>query len=282
MSEHFEGSLDTNQFEKIYVQSWHPDSKPKAGVLVVHGVCEHSGRYEPLAKYLNSSGFSVFGLDLVGHGKSGGTRAYVSSFDVYKKLYLDYIKLIQEQNPGMPLFLFGHSMGGQIAIEILFTAQSIFQAAVISAPNILVPDYVSPLTLQIGTLLSRILPKSRILAVDTAGISSIEEEVRIYKDDPLVFTGKITARLASEMNRSIENITDKGSGLSIPIQLIHGQDDPIVSPKASQYLFDMISSKEKNLVLFPDAFHETLRENMREDVMKSIQNWFDRFLPAAT
>jgi alpha-beta hydrolase superfamily lysophospholipase len=279
MSKHLEGFLETTHDEKIYIQSWHPDTKTDAGVVVVHGLCEHSGRYEPLAHYLNSSGFSVFGLDLIGHGKSGGTRAHVSSFGDYTELYLDYINQIKEQYSGLPLFLFGHSMGGQLALELLFEAQVVFQAAVISAPNILVPDYVSPLTIQLGALLSRLSPQLRILALDSNGVSSIPEEVERYNNDPLVFNGKISARLASEINRSMKNIAQLGANIKLPVQIIHGEQDPLVSPKASQYLFDLISSKEKDLIFFPDAYHEILRENIRQDVMESIQNWFQRFLP---
>lgn len=279
MNEHFEGFLETELVEKIYIQSWHPVSKSNAGVLVVHGLCEHSGRYEPLAHYLNSAGFSVFGLDLIGHGKSGGTRAHVPSFNDYTDLYLEYIDWIQKQYPGLPLFIFGHSMGGQLALEILIKAQEQFMAAVISAPNILVPDYVSPTTIQIGALISRFTPKFRILALDSNGISSIPEEVEIYKNDPLVFNGKITARLASEMNRSMDNIADKGSLIQLPVRIIHGKQDPIVSPKSSHFLLDLISSEEKDLVLFPESYHETLRENNRQAVMESIQSWFQHFLP---
>ena len=279
MSEHFEGHLETSLDQQIYIQSWYPVQDPLAGVLIVHGLCEHSGRYEPLAKYLNSSRFAVFGLDLVGHGKSSGKRAHVSSFDVYTNLYLDYLKQIQEQFLELPLFLFGHSMGGQLALEILVQAQDEFQAAVISAPNILVPDYVSPLTIKLGALISRFIPQLRILALDSNGISSIPEEVEIYQSDPLIFNGKITARLASEINRSMENIAEKGPSIKLPIQVIHGEQDPIVSPKASEYLIELISSIEKEQVLFPESYHETLHEDVRQDVMESIKNWFQRFLP---
>jgi len=188
---YFKGVRDTN----IYYQYWLPEGEPKAILIVVHGLAEHSGRYMNVVNHMVPSGYAVYGIDHIGHGKSDGKRVYVERFQDYTKTLKKYFNMIWEWQSKKPIFLIGHSMGGLISAAYLLEHQDELSGAVLSGPSIKVPDNISQAIIFIGKMLSMIIPKAGLIQLDAEGVSRDPEVIDAYVNDPLVCTGKVTARL---------------------------------------------------------------------------------------
>jgi acylglycerol lipase len=265
----------SEQDQSIYYQYWLPESPPRAILLVIHGVNEHSGRYQHLAKFFTERGYAAYGLDLIGHGKSSGTRSFAKDLPAFIDPILNYLNMIKEWQPGLPVYLVGHSMGGLIGANILIDHQDIVQGAVLSGPLTLIPEYVSEFTIKTGKFLSSIMPKMRLLALDSEGLSRDKAVVQAYRDDPLVYNGKMTARISNVMNDGIARITADGSKIRLPILLLHGSDDSLCDPECSIYLHNLISSDQNQLIIYDGFFHEVYNEPEQETVFNDVLNWLD-------
>jgi len=261
--------------QSIFYQFWLPENPPHAVLLIVHGVNEHSGRYEHLAAYFTEKGYAVYGLDLVGHGKSSGTRSFAKDFSSFINPILTYLKMIKDWQPGLPVYLVGHSMGGLIGANFLIDHQDQVRGAVLSGSLTLIPDYVSDFTIKIGKLLSSVLPKMRLLALDSDGISRDKAVVQAYKDDPLVYSGKMTARISNVMNDGIARIAADGSKINLPVLLLHGSEDSLCDPDCSIYLHNLISSNNNQLIIYDGFFHEVYNEPEQRTVFNDVLNWLE-------
>ncbi len=265
----------SEQDQSIFYRYWLPESPPRAILLVVHGLNEHCGRYQHLAAYFTERGYGVYGLDLVGHGKSSGTRSFARDLPALIDPILTYLDMIKEWQPGLPVYLVGHSMGGLIGANFLIDHQDKVQGAVLSGSLTLLPEYVSDFTIKIGKFLSSVLPKMRLLALDSEGISQDKAVVQAYKDDPLVFNGKMTARISNVMNDGIARIAAEGSIISLPVLLLHGSADSLCDPECSKYLHKLISSQQNQLIIYDGFFHEVYNEPEQETVFNDVLNWLN-------
>ena len=273
---HQEGNFPNDKGQSIYYQFWLPEGKVKASALIIHGLNEHSGRYQHLAAYLTDKGYAVYGLDFLGHGKSAGLRSYVDSYNDFIDPLETYLEMIQNWHPGLPVFLLGHSMGGVIGAAFLIDHQDQLSGAVLSGSLAKVPDYVSDFTLQVGKILAAVLPKIRIIQIDAEAVSRDPAVVQAYKDDPLVFTGKTTARISNEINNAIALVEKNGSKIKLPLLLLHGGADRLCDPSWSQYLHDLVSSQDKKLIIYDGLYHEVYNEPEADAVFADLLNWLEK------
>ncbi len=263
------------QGQSIFYQYWLPQNKPRAILLINHGLNEHCGRYHEMALYFTEKGFGVFGFDNIGHGKSNGTRSYVKDYPSFINPILTYLGMINEWHPDLPVYLVGHSMGGLIGASFLIDHQDKVSGAILSGSLVMVPEYVSKLTVKIGTIISRIFPKLRLLGIEKVWLSQDPEVVTNYINDPLVYNGKSTARISSVLNNGISYVADRGSSITVPVLLLHGGDDRICDPSWSTYLHNLISSQENQLIIYDGLYHEIYNEPERERVYKDVLNWLE-------
>jgi len=275
---HIEGTFKGVRNANIYYQAWLPDGAVKAVLLVVHGLAEHSGRYLNIVNHFVPKGFAVYGIDHFGHGKSDGQRVFVERFEDYTEPLKTYYDMVVGWQPGKPIFLLGHSMGGLIASYYLLDHQKEFTGAVISAPAIKVSKTISPMTITMGKLLSGIMPKSGLMALDATAVSKDPEVVKAYVTDPLVYTGKVTARLAAEMLRAMQRVTAEVGTISLPFIAVQGTEDRLVEPDGTQMLYNESSSKDKTLKMYTGLFHEVFNEPERETVLADVEQWLNAHL----
>jgi alpha-beta hydrolase superfamily lysophospholipase len=276
--QHSQGSFTNHQGVVIFTQKWLPDQPPKAGILLVHGLCEHSGRYQHVASDLVARGYAVFAVDHPGHGQSGGTRAYVKRFSDFLETLSHYNQSIRETYPKLSFFLYGHSMGGLISLHFLAQHQRAFRGAVLSAAPVSVPSHVSGFVIFLGRILSRLLPKVRLAPLDSSGISRDPEVVKAYDTDPLVFRGKATARLAGEMMTAIKGAGEAAGRITLPALVLQGMADPIVEPGDGALLFQLLVSTDKSLREYPGLFHEVHNEPEQQQVLHDVGTWLDAHL----
>ena len=195
---HIEGNFGINEV-RLYYQVWRPEKNPKAVVQVVHGLAEHSGRYLNIVNALIPRGYAIYAADHRGHGKSEGLRAYVKKFEYYVKDQKTFFELIKENEPNLPIFLLGHSMGAIIAQMYAVMYPEDLKGLVLSGAGTRLGGTGSSSFLRgVTKLLSKIIPKHKIDPKLSKEISRDLNVVTAYEGDPLV-SSKITFKLATEL-----------------------------------------------------------------------------------
>jgi alpha-beta hydrolase superfamily lysophospholipase len=275
---HQDGFFSNQENQSIYYQTWLPDESARAVLLIAHGLNEHCGRYQHLAEYFVKEGYAIFGFDYPGHGKSEGTRSYVKDFSEFTETLLIYIEKIKEWQPNLPIFIVGHSMGGLVGAHLLIDHPDQVAGAILSGSLILVPDNISPLTITIGKIISTILPKLGLAAIDSSGLSRDPNIVQAYIADPLVFTGKVTTNLSIKMNQAMDRVVTDGGKINLPLLLLHGKADYIVDPVSTQFLYDLVSSENKKIIYYEGFYHEIYNEPEHEQVFEDVSSWLNKQL----
>ena len=273
-----DGFFSNQENQSIYYQTWLPDESARAVLLIAHGLNEHCGRYQHLAEYFVKEGYAIFGFDYPGHGKSEGTRSYVKDFSEFTETLLIYIEKIKEWQPNLPIFIVGHSMGGLVGAHLLIDHPDQVAGAILSGSLILVPDNISPLTITIGKIISTILPKLGLAAIDSSGLSRDPNIVQAYIADPLVFTGKVTTNLSIKMNQAMDRVVTDGSKINLPLLLLHGKADYLVDPVSTQFLYDLVSSENKKIIYYEGFYHEIYNEPEHEQVFEDVSSWLNKQL----
>lgn len=262
----------------LYRRTWLPQDPPRAAIILVHGLGEHSGRYENLARHCTDLGFAVHAIDHYGHGKSDGHPGYVERFSVYLDGVRALHEYVRQLHGETPVFLLGHSMGGLISAAYLLEQQHAFRACVLSGPALKSDAEPPALVMVIVRLLAALLPTVPLLGLDPAGVSRDPEVVRDYVADALVHHGKLTARLIAEMSKAMRNTLAQSGAIRLPLLIMHGDQDVLTSPAGSQALLDAVSSEDKTLKLYPGLYHEIFNEPEKDDVLTDMTNWLEAHL----
>jgi alpha-beta hydrolase superfamily lysophospholipase len=222
--------------------------------------------------------YVVYGLDQIGHGKSGGQREYVEHFDDYSDTFTSYLTMVKQWQPGKPIFLLSHSIGGLIAAYYLLDHQAEFQGAVFSAPVVKVASHVTQMTVFMARTLSLLAPTAGVLPVDPSTISRDPEVVKAYIEDPLVFHGKTTARLSAEMLRALTRVSAETGKITLPFLAMQGGADRLVDPDGAQILYEKAGSKDKTLKIYEGLYHEIYNEPEHERVLADVEGWLGAHL----
>ncbi|MBU0970988.1 MAG: lysophospholipase [Proteobacteria bacterium] len=272
---HQKGYLKSNRATNVFYQYWLPENEPKAVLFVVHGLAEHSGRYMNLVNHFVPAGYAVYGIDHIGHGKSDGKRVYVERFRDFTKTLKIYFDCVRNWQPQTPIYLVGHSMGGLIGATYLLEHQKDFSGAILSGPGVKLPDHLSQITIWAGKILSVLMPTAGVAPLNYEGISRDPEVVAAYANDPLVYTGKITARLAAEMMKAIVRLADHAAKIRLPLLIAQGGCDTIVDPDGAQRLYDQVGSTDKAIKIYDPLYHEIFNEPEHETVLTDVQLWIE-------
>ena len=249
--------------------------KAKGVVIITHGVAEHSGRYEHVAQSLVEGGYTVVAFDLRGHGKSSGKRNYINSFQDHLNDLGTVIIRAKASFPNLPIFLFGHSMGGGIVTLFTIERHPDVKGILLSGPTVKVSDDISPFLQKVSGLLSALLPKLPVITLESADICKDPKVVEAYDNDPLNYRGGILARTGAEILKATKTITARVSEISIPMLIMHGTSDKLADVSGSKMLYEQASSKDKTLKLYEGLYHEILNEPEQDQVKADILAWLD-------
>ncbi|MDO9554182.1 alpha/beta hydrolase [Rhodonellum sp.] len=276
---HLETEYTTHDGIKLYLQAWLPEV-PKAAVLIVHGLGEHSGRYMHFAEKLASRHISVFTFDGRGHGKSSlpSPTAYFENYEDYLKDIDALFGKVKGFAGSIPSFIFGHSMGGGLVTSYVVNYQPDARGIVLSAAALMPAENVSKILIAASAWISKLAPKLKVLKLDSKMVSRDQEEVRKYDEDPLVYHQAVAARTAYEILRMMGQVEEKMPSFTLPILILHGTDDKLINPKGSDLLYGKISSRDKNLIKYPGLYHELLNEFEKEQIMDEILIWIEKRL----
>lgn len=273
---HFKGLNDT----EIFYQEWAPTSGTvKAGVIIVHGIGEHSGRYAALAKDLVSTGFAVGALDHKGHGQSEGKRVQTNRFDDFADDLDKYESLFRKRYPKpLPIFLLGHSLGGLICLRDLALHKPDVAGVVLSGAAAAKPENISNLTITIGNLLAKVAPDVGVASLELDKISHDPKVVEAYNNDPLVTNAKVRARMGSETLKAMDAAEASLPSINYPILIMHGGDDQITPSHGSEMIAEKIGSDDVTLKIYDGLWHEIYNEPERDEVIADVVAWLNKHL----
>ena len=267
------GYLEGVRRLRLHYRTWELDD-PTAGLLVVHGLFEHSRRYEQFAETMAGYGLSTFVLDLRGHGASEGRRGHVRSFDVLLQDVDRFRREVQGLVPvDLPLFLVGHSLGGLISLRYLEEYDVPFQGAILTAPWLGTAVDVPRWQVLAANILTKLLPAFPFpFKLDPALLTHDEERAADYRDDPLIHS-TITPRLFSETATAIERALRRGDRVAIPILFLLAGDDRVVDTGRSLAFARSLPADDITIEVLEGQYHEVLQERDRSATMAAMRDW---------
>lgn len=273
--QHSEYYWTTADSIRLYGQEWKPEGKQKAAIAMVHGLGEHSGRYEHVAEAFTTAGYSLTAFDLRGHGKSEGVRGHSPSYEALMEDITHNIELAREHFPGLPIFLYGHSLGGNLSLYYCLTQKPQLKGAIVTSPGLATAAPVPPVKLALGKLMYNLMPA---LQMDNgllrSGLSRDPEVEKKYSADALVHP-KISARLALDIINNGKFIVDHASEFPIPLLLMQGSGDYIVNPPMTKNFANAAPPSKITYKEWDGLFHELHNEPEKAQVLKTMIDWLD-------
>ncbi|MFC1574599.1 alpha/beta hydrolase [Gemmatimonadota bacterium] len=246
--------------------------EPLGSLLILHGLGEHSGRYDPIARFLAGRGFSVFSFDLRGHGVSHGPRGDIDAFPRYlEDLLAMEAEMERQLRGGGPRFLMGHSMGGLLALQRVQTLREPYMGVVLSAPWLAtaVPEWVR----RLGTALAWTVPWLPLPnGLSPERLTRDPEMIRARKEDPLNHT-RITGRLYRGVHGAQKQVLGLGAPEDLPLLFLIPSADPVVRSSATESFAGGIVGTGIRVEILEGRRHEPLNDLGREDVFSILASW---------
>lgn len=259
----------------IHTHSWRPQA-PRAVVVINHGVNSHGGQYVWAGERLSEAGYAVHAIDMRGRGKSEGPRFYVDDIADYTGDLDILIEKAKARDPGLPLFLLGHSAGGVVSSTYALDRQSKLAGLICESFAFKVPPPDFVLALVKG--LSRIAPRLPVLTLKNKDFTRDPKALEALNNDPLIKGEVQPAKTVAALVRANERLKREFPRITLPVFIMHGTADKATMPAGSQFFYDTAGSKEKTLKLYEGHFHDLLNDFGKEQVMADIIQWIDKRL----
>ncbi|HEX7890950.1 MAG TPA: alpha/beta hydrolase [Ramlibacter sp.] len=261
--------------DNLAVQDWHlpEEVTPRATVLVVHGLGEHGHRYDAFARQLNGWGFAVRSYDQYGHGDSGGLRGGLPQSARLIDDLADLVEATRNRTPGIPLVLFGHSMGGVVAASFVARGMRPIDALVLSSPAL--ATRLTPLQKLLMNVVPRVAPNLAVgNGLDPEFLSHDPQVVAAYRRDPRVHD-RVTGRLARFIQDEGERVRAVAPQWNMPTLLLYAGDDRLVDPAGSREFADRAPKTVVTSTCFPEMWHEIFNERDAGAVYAELKQWLD-------
>jgi acylglycerol lipase len=269
-----ESYFNTKDGQSLYFQKWVP-GEVKACLLLVHGLGEHSSRYNELSLKMSERGIAVFSFDGRGHGKSviEKPNAYIANYEYYLDDSDEMVTICQNNYSELPLFLMGHSMGGGMVAAYLLKYSPKVNGVVLSSSLLKPSSDVSKLLILASGLLSFLLPKIKTIKVDSTKLSHDLEVVKNYQSDPLVYQDGLPARTGHELLKMMRFIQNNVLNFKTPILMVHGTGDMLTPVEGTEDFYQRINSEDKTCLIYPELYHELFNELSKEEITHEVINW---------
>lgn len=260
----------------LYAQAWLPEAAPRAVIVVSHGLAEHGGRYETLARELVQRDHAVYAVDHRGHGRSSGPRANIERFAHLVADFCAFTERCAGEHPATPVFMLGHSMGGAVAFASALRLQHRLHGLVLSAPALATGQAVPRWQEMFVRLLSLVAPDTGALTLPPDAVSRDPSVVARYAADPLVHHKAIPARTLVELLRAMQGFPASAPGLRLPTLVLHGTADKLVPLAATQPVYRAFGTRDCVVQLYEGLYHEVFNEPERERVTADLLRWLER------
>jgi acylglycerol lipase len=256
---------------RIAYRTWTPAGSPKAAVLIVPGFNSHSGFYGWTAKQLTAQGYVVYAVDLRGRGLSDGERFYVDSIDQYASDVDGVMKLVKAEQPGLKVFVLGHSAGGVTACIFTLDHQSDVAGLICESFAYQTPAPDFALAALKG--LSHLAPHAHVLALANKDFSRDATAVAAMDADPLIAHETQPTKTIAALARADDRLKASFGEIKVPVLILHGTADKATKYQGSQFFYDHAGSADKSLKLYEGHYHDMLNDIGKEQVMADIAAW---------
>ena len=277
----FDAKLDGNDGTSFYIRGWEPNNKkPKALLALVHGLGEHTGRYLHVGKTMTDAGYALVGIDLRGHGRSGGARGHFPSLTAVIQDIRQFFKYLVQRYPDLPHFLYGHSMGGLLSLAYALQYPNGLKGVIVTGAGLRSSLQEQTVKLAMVKVLSAFLPGISVpsgLLAET--ISRDPDVVKKYVNDPLVHD-KISLGLGKSALQAIDLCFGRAKEFTPPLLIMHGSADKITDPNGSQDFAKLASENNTDvtLKLWDGLYHEVHNEPEKAEVLRVMIEWLDKHL----
>jgi alpha-beta hydrolase superfamily lysophospholipase len=259
----------------MYARSWAPQGKPAGVIMLVHGLGEHVGRYDHVAAALTERGYAMLGSDLRGHGRSGGPRGHTPSYEILLDDIGAFILQINERYPGLPSYLYGHSLGGNLALNYVLRRKPDLKGVIATDAWLKMAYEPAVYQLALARLMIGIFPGfTQPNKLNTGNLSRDPAVVDKYETDPLVHD-RISAGLFFGIYKNGLWAFEHAAEFPLPLLLMHGGDDQIISAQACQE-FAARANGEVTFKLWDGLYHEIHNEPEQQQVFAYMLDWLDK------
>jgi alpha-beta hydrolase superfamily lysophospholipase len=268
-----ERSFDGYGGVRIVYDVWTPETAPRAVLVLSHGLGEYARRYDHVAKRFGEAGLVTYALDHRGHGRSGGKRVLVRDIHEYTADFDTLVGIATREHHGLKCIVLGHSMGGGIVFAYGVERPDNYDLMVLSGPAVAAQDQVSPLLALAAKVLGAVVPGLPAQELDVDAISRDPAVVAAYKEDPLVYHGKVPAGIGRALLLVGETMPQRAPALTAPLLVVHGEQDRLVAVAGSRRLVECVGSTDVELKIYPGLYHEVFNEPEREQVLDDVVSW---------
>jgi acylglycerol lipase len=277
---HQEGSFSGAGGIRLYYQAWLPiHSRPRAVLVNLHGLGDHSGLYPNLASYFPVRGMALYAFDMRGNGRSPGQRAYLRSWQEYRDDLHGFVARVREWEGDLPLFLLGNSLGGLVVLDYALEHPAGLAGVIAAAPP-LGQIGVPPLLMTLGRVMSRVLPRFSLrVGMDLTGLAR-DPAVREAVLSDRFFHRRGTARLSTELTAAIVRIQNRAADFSVPVLILHGSADRMVPPEGSRSFFAKLRHPDRELREYPETYHALFADINYLEVLGDLERWLEAHMTA--
>jgi len=276
---HQEFTLLTKDGLNLFAQTWDIDKTHQAAVCLVHGLGEHSSRYHHVAEAFNQAGFAMLAFDHRGHGKSPGKRGHIPDYETLLDDIAAALAVTQEKYPQMPVFIYGHSMGGSLVLNYALRRNPELAGVICTSPWIKLGFEPPATQVLLARIMNFFMPSfTQNNELDVNGLSHDPKVIEAYQEDPLVHD-KASARLFVEFYGAGYWALEHASQLKLPLLLAHGSADSLTSAQASQE-FSTQAGDFCTLKIWDGHLHETHNELEKEEVIAFYIDWAKKQISA--
>jgi acylglycerol lipase len=258
----------------LFTRRWIPDPPLRGAVCLVHGFGEHAGRYEPVGARLAAAGYAVNAFDLRGHGRSAGRRGDTRFAATMGDLDAMLGEARAAAGPDLPVFLYGHSLGGLIVLHYLLDRRPAISGAVVSAPVLHTAVAEQRLKVWLSMTLGRVLPWLSIPAgLDDSGLTRDADVLAAYRADPLVHH-KASLGFARDVLLAADRVLAGAASIGVPLYLVHGKKDPVNYVTGSEAVAACLGDR-CTLVVHDEALHEPHHDPDAPAILDAVVAWLD-------
>ena len=259
---------------RIFLRSWRPEGRPRAVIVICHGVNSHGGQYGWPAEQFVKAGFAVYALDLRGRGKSEGERFYVENVAEYVSDVAGAVKIAKSRHPGLSVFLLGHSAGGVASSVYCLENQSELAGFICESFAFQVPAPSFVLAAVKG--LSHVAPRLPALKLKNEDFSRDPKAVEALNNDPLTAHEVQPAITVAALVRADERLREEFPLITLPVLIMHGTEDKATVCHGSEFFYKTAGSRDKTLKLYEGHYHDLLNDFGKEGVIADITAWIDK------
>jgi len=269
-----QGTFTSTGGLNIFYRSWRPVLKPRGVLVLVHGFNSHSAYYTWVAEQFIDQGLAVYALDLRGRGKSDGERFYIQKFSEYTDDVGGLMAIMKSNDPGLPVYLLGHSAGGVVSCLYTLDHQAELAGLICEsfAFQVPAPDFA----LAVFKGLAHVAPHAHVLRLKNEDFSRDPAVVAAMNSDPLIAHETQPTQTLAEMVRADERLKKEFPLITLPVLILHGTHDKATKPSGSQLFHDTAGARDKTLKLYDGGFHDLLNDTDKATVMADIKGWINQ------